>query len=165
MMDRKLKYFEPNAMATALYGLYAPETGEFTVSSAGHLSPVLAAPGGQAGPLPIDPDPPISVADDPHRWSATIAIPPGALLCCFTDGLVERRGQMLDQGIDTLASTLVNAAAAGTGSATEKADNACAGVPSRAPGALERIRTGESLQVEARSSLPGRPRAFVGSRT
>ena len=52
MMDRKIQYFEPNAMATVLYGLYTPGTGDFTVSSAGHLPPVLAAPGGQTGLLP-----------------------------------------------------------------------------------------------------------------
>ena len=58
MLDRKIQYFEPNAMATVLYGLYTPGTGDFTVSSAGHLPPVLAAPGGQAGLLPLRPDPP-----------------------------------------------------------------------------------------------------------
>ena len=115
MMDRKIQYFEPNAMATVLYGLYTPGTGDFTVSSAGHLPPVLAAPGGQAGLLPLRPDPPIGTADDPQRRSATVFIPPGALLCCFTDGLVERRGQILDQGMDTLAATLGKLIAAGPG--------------------------------------------------
>ena len=65
MLDRKIQYFEPDAMATVLYGLYTPGTGEFTVSSAGHLPPVLAAPGGRAGLLPLRPDPPIGTADDP----------------------------------------------------------------------------------------------------
>ena len=125
MMDRKIQYFEPNAMATVLYGLYTPGTGDFTVSSAGHLPPVLAAPGGQAGLLPLRPDPPIGTADDPQRRSATVFIPPGALLCCFTDGLVERRGQILDQGMDTLATTLGKLIAAGPGSAPV-AEDACA---------------------------------------
>src|SRR5207253_8280083 len=44
MLDRKIQYFEPDAMATVLYGVYTPETGELVVSSAGHLPPVLAAP-------------------------------------------------------------------------------------------------------------------------
>jgi serine phosphatase RsbU (regulator of sigma subunit) len=125
MMDRKIQYFEPNAMATVLYGLYTPGTGDFTVSSAGHLPPVLAAPGGQAGLLPLRPDPPIGTADDPQRRSATVFIPPGALLCCFTDGLVERRGQILDQGMDTLATTLGKLIAAGPGTAPV-AEDACA---------------------------------------
>jgi serine phosphatase RsbU (regulator of sigma subunit) len=127
MMDRKIQYFEPNAMATVLYGLYTPGTGDFTVSSAGHLPPVLAAPGGKAGPLPLRPDPPIGTADDPQRRSATVFIPPGALLCCFTDGLVERRGQIFDQGMDTLATTLGKLIAAGPGTSTAPvAEDACA---------------------------------------
>lgn len=127
MMDRKIQYFEPNAMATVLYGLYTPETGDFTVSSAGHLPPVLVAPGGPAGLLPLRPDPPIGTADDPQRRSATVFIPPGALLCCFTDGLVERRGRVLDQGMDTLAETLGKLITAGVGTSTEQAaEDACA---------------------------------------
>jgi phosphoserine phosphatase RsbU/P len=127
MLDRKIQYFEPNAMATVLYGLYTPGTGDFTVSSAGHLPPVLAAPGGQAGLLPLRPDPPIGTADDPQRGSATFFIPPGALLCCYTDGLVERRGQVLDQGMDTLAATLGKLIAIGPGATTEPvAEDACA---------------------------------------
>jgi serine phosphatase RsbU (regulator of sigma subunit) len=127
MLDRKIQYFEPNAMATVLYGLYTPGTGDFTVSSAGHLPPALAAPGGQAGLLPLRPDPPIGTADDPQRRSATFFIPPGALLCCYTDGLVERRGQVLDQGMDTLAATLGKLVAVGPGAATVPiAEDACA---------------------------------------
>jgi len=127
MLDRKIQYFEPNAMATVLYGLYTPGTGDFTVSSAGHLPPVLAAPGVQAGLLPLRPDPPIGTADDPQRRSATFFIPPGALLCCYTDGLVERRGQVLDQGMDTLAATLGKLVAAVPGATTEPvAEEACA---------------------------------------
>jgi serine phosphatase RsbU (regulator of sigma subunit) len=127
MLDRKIQYFEPNAMATVLYGLYTPGTGDFTVSSAGHLPPVLAVPGGQAALLPLRPDPPIGTADDPQRRSATFFIPPGALLCCYTDGLVERRGQVLDQGMDTLAATLGKLVAVGPGAATVPiAEDACA---------------------------------------
>ncbi len=127
MLDRKIQYFEPNAMATVLYGLYTPGTGDFAVSSAGHLPPALAAPGGQAGLLSLRPDPPIGTADEPQRRSATFFIPPGALLCCYTDGLVERRGQVLDQGMDTLAATLGKLIAAGPGTATEPAaEDACA---------------------------------------
>ena len=63
LLDRKIQYFEPDAMATVLYGLYAPQTGEFTVSSAGHLPPVLAAPGAPGEPPP----PPVRPADRHSR--------------------------------------------------------------------------------------------------
>jgi sigma-B regulation protein RsbU (phosphoserine phosphatase) len=131
MLDRKIQYFEPDAMATVLYGLYTPETGEFAVSLAGHLPPVLAARGERAGLLPVRPDPPIGTADDPPRRSATVFIPPGALLCCFTDGLVERRDHSIDDGIGKLAAILDEQIAVGLdpGGTTEpRAEDACAAV-------------------------------------
>jgi sigma-B regulation protein RsbU (phosphoserine phosphatase) len=131
-LDRKIQYFEPDAMATVLYGLFTPETGEFVCSSAGHLPPVLAAPGGPAaGLLPLQPDPPIGTADEPERRSATAVIPPGALLCCFTDGLVERRDEAIDAGIGRLAATLDELIAAGPGRGGRPvplAEDACAAV-------------------------------------
>jgi sigma-B regulation protein RsbU (phosphoserine phosphatase) len=129
-LDRKIQYFEPDAMATVLYGLYTPGTGEFAVSSAGHPPPVLAAPGAPTALLPLRPDPPIGTADDPQRRSATAFIPPGAFLCCFTDGLVERRDQAIDRGIDTLAAILDKQPAAANpgGASVTAAEDACAAV-------------------------------------
>jgi len=130
MLDRKIQYFEPSAMATTLYGLYTPETGEFLVSSAGHLPPVLAVPGDQpASVLPIQPDPPIGAAEDPPRHSFATTIPPGALLCCYTDGLVERRDRSLDDGIGSLAAAMdeqLAARASRTGRPVSLAEDACA---------------------------------------
>jgi serine phosphatase RsbU (regulator of sigma subunit) len=136
LLDRKIQYFEPDAMATVLYGLYSPETGEFVYSSAGHLPPVLAAPGARAALLPVRPDPPIGTADDPPRRCATAFVPPGALLCCFTDGLVERRDSSIDRGIGKLAAVLderiaagaAAVAGAGGGSVSDPAEDACAAV-------------------------------------
>jgi serine phosphatase RsbU (regulator of sigma subunit)/putative methionine-R-sulfoxide reductase with GAF domain len=130
MLDRKIQYFEPDAMATVLYGLYTHETGEFVFSSAGHLPPVLAVPGGHpAGVLPLHPDPPIGTADDPERTSAMAVIPSGALLCCFTDGLVERRDQAIDVGLGRVAATLdelIAADTSGSGRSVPLAEDACA---------------------------------------
>jgi serine phosphatase RsbU (regulator of sigma subunit) len=135
MLDRKIQYFEPDAMATMLYGLYTPGTGEFVVSSAGHIPPVLAAPGRRAGLLPLRPDPPIGTADDPRRRTATFFVPPGGFLCCFTDGLVERRDRAIDHGIDQIAAILNEQIAArpdarpDAGGAVESpAEHACAAV-------------------------------------
>jgi serine phosphatase RsbU (regulator of sigma subunit) len=122
-------------MATMLYGLYTPGTGEFVVSSAGHIPPVLAAPGRRAGLLPLRPDPPIGTADDPRRRTATFFVPPGGFLCCFTDGLVERRDRAIDHGIDQIAAILNEQIAArpdarpDAGGAVESpAEHACAAV-------------------------------------
>src|SRR5690242_16278414 len=132
MLDRKMQYFEPDAMATVLYGMYTPGTGELTYSTAGHLPPVLAAPGGHPpGMLLAQPDPPIGTADDPERHSTTVVIPPDALLCCFTDGLVERRDEAIDTGIGRVAATLDRLVAAGPsrdGRPVPLAEDACAAV-------------------------------------
>ena len=106
-LDRKMQYFEPNAMATVLYGVLTPQTGEFVFSSAGHLPPVIAVPGTRtAGAIDIHPDPPIGAADDHERRSTVATLPFGGLLCCYTDGLVERRGQVIDEGINMVVATL-----------------------------------------------------------
>lgn len=105
-LDRKIQYFEDEAMATVLYAVCEPGRGELWVSSAGHLPPVLAAPGQPPGPTEIAVDPPIGVADDPRRRSSFIKVPPGGLLCFYTDGLVERRDRTLDDRIAALAEAL-----------------------------------------------------------
>ena len=81
--------------------------------------------------LPLRSDPPIGTADDPRRRSTTAFIPPGAFLCCFTDGLVERRGQAIDRGIDAVAATLDKQIDFGPnpgGTNVTAAEDACAAV-------------------------------------
>lgn len=119
-LDRKIRYFEDDAMATVLYGVYAPGLGELTLSTAGHPPPVLVVPGlaSAAGPVGAEPasvraeltsveaDLPIGVADDPDRRSTVISIPPGGTLCFYTDGLVERRDESIEVGLGRLVETL-----------------------------------------------------------
>jgi sigma-B regulation protein RsbU (phosphoserine phosphatase) len=107
LLDRNIQYFEADAMATVLYGMYDPASGELLISSAGHPPPVVALPGEPAAcALPVRPDPPIGAADDPPRQSVVVTIPPGGLLCWYTDGLVERRDRGIDVGIGLLAQTV-----------------------------------------------------------
>ncbi len=110
-----------------------PGGGRAAFSSAGHPPPVLAVPGQQAASLSIRPSPPIGIADDPQRRSVTAVIPPGALLCCYTDGLVERRDQAIDVGISRLAASLDEVIAARgrlppRDAAAAPAEDACAAV-------------------------------------
>jgi len=105
MLDRKMQYFEPDAMATVLYGVYEPQSGDLTLSSAGHLPPVLVVPG-RADLVPVSADLPIGVAEGASRRSVAISVPPGGLLFCYTDGLVERRERSIEDGVGLLAATL-----------------------------------------------------------
>ena len=65
----------------------------------GHFPPVIAT-AGQTGTLAeLAVDPPIGVADTRRLQLTTLALDPGAVLCFFTDGLVERRDRRIDDGI------------------------------------------------------------------
>ena len=105
-LDAKIRHFEPDAMATVLCAMISPSLEEARISSAGHLPPLLALPGEPARLADVPPDVLIGAASGKPRRSATVPLPPGALLCLYTDGLVERRGQSIDEGIARLRRAL-----------------------------------------------------------
>jgi phosphoserine phosphatase RsbU/P len=156
-LDKKIQYFEPDAMATVMYGVYDPGSGEFLVSSAGHPPPVLAVPGQPGGPLPIRPDPPIGTADDPARQSTMVTIPPGGLLACYTDGLVERRDRAIDEGISSVAAAMdsvLDSRASRQGRPVPLAQDTCA-VVMRALVGHARATDDVALLVAYREDLAG----------
>ena len=105
-LDRKMQHFEPDAMATVLYAVFDEALDRVHISSAGHLPPVVAAPGQPAELADIPADLMIGVAPDERRRVTTVKIPPGGLLCLCTDGLVERRDHPLDEGLARLCRAL-----------------------------------------------------------
>ena len=107
-LDDKMQYFEGDVMATVSYAVLDPDSGQLRISSAGHLPPVIASPGQHGAVAQIGVDPPVGVADVPARQVTTLALVPGAVLCFFTDGLVERRGELIDNGITRLCQTVTS---------------------------------------------------------
>jgi phosphoserine phosphatase RsbU/P len=107
-LDDKMQYFEGDVMATVSYAVLDPDSGQLRISSAGHLPPVIAAPGQHSAVAQIGVDPPVGVADVPARQVTTLALVPGSVLCFFTDGLVERRGELIDDGITRLCQTVTS---------------------------------------------------------
>jgi sigma-B regulation protein RsbU (phosphoserine phosphatase) len=105
-VDRKMQHFEPNVLATMLYAVFDPALDSARISSAGHLSPVIAAPGQHAVLADIQADLLIGVSPDAERQSATVPIEPGTLLCFYTDGLVERRDEAIDTMLEKLCKTV-----------------------------------------------------------
>ncbi len=106
-LERKLHYFEPDAMVTVLCAVFSPALDKIRVSSAGHLPPVLACPGFPAGPADVTADLLIGLAAARPRHVTTLDLPPGAMLCLYTDGLVERRDRPLDDGISRLSCAVI----------------------------------------------------------
>jgi PAS domain S-box-containing protein len=90
-------------MTTVIYGVYDPETSELRFASAGHLPPLVIDPGGRAAYLEADIEPPLGSvvypevsAENRHELVA------GSTLMLFTDGLVEKRGASINEGLGAL---------------------------------------------------------------
>ncbi|WP_207934774.1 GAF domain-containing SpoIIE family protein phosphatase [Actinomadura sp. KC06] len=105
-LNRKMQHFEPDATATVLYAVCDPSWEQIRLSSAGHCPPVLALPGSPAAPVAVKPDVLIGLGEEVPRQSTTVKLPPGALLCFYTDGLVERRSSSIDSDIDRLCEAV-----------------------------------------------------------
>ncbi|MFD7245782.1 ATP-binding SpoIIE family protein phosphatase [Streptomyces massasporeus] len=91
--------------STCCIALYDPVGHHVTLSSAGHLPPILVSPDGRAGPLSIRPHPGLGAEfalREPFDVY-TIGVPPGSMLALYTDGLVEDRDLSIDEGIDRLS--------------------------------------------------------------
>ena len=98
----------PGAECTTVFcAIIDPAAGTVTYSCAGHPPPILVTAGGhyhlfdQARSLPL-----AMLPDGWQRGEATAVLPPGATLMLYTDGLVERRNQSLDTGIDAATVTV-----------------------------------------------------------
>jgi serine phosphatase RsbU (regulator of sigma subunit) len=105
-LDRKMQHFEPDAMATVLYAVFEPGLARMHVALAGHFPPVIARPGEPAKLAEVRLGALIGAAPGVRRAVTTIPVPPGTLLCFFTDGLVERPGEVVDEGLDRLCQAL-----------------------------------------------------------
>ena len=117
-LDRKMQHFEPDAMATVLYAVIEPRLDSMRLCLAGHFAPVIAYPGRPAELASVATGLIIGVADPAQRPVSTVQIPPGTLLCFYTDGLVERRGEVIDDGLARLCQAV----------AAQPAEAACAAV-------------------------------------
>jgi phosphoserine phosphatase RsbU/P len=105
-LDRKLRHFEPGQMTTVLYGVIDPTLSTIDIASAGHPLPVIAAPGSTPTLVEAHVDRPLGVSAGRRRRTTSIELCSGTLLALFTDGLVERRGEVLDRGFERLCAAL-----------------------------------------------------------
>jgi sigma-B regulation protein RsbU (phosphoserine phosphatase) len=105
-LDRKMQHFEPDAMATVLYAVIDPGLEQMKVCLAGHFAPVIAYPGQPAELASVATGVIIGFADRVGRPVTTVPIPPGALLCFYTDGLIERPGEVIDDGLTRLCQAV-----------------------------------------------------------
>ncbi|MXG30002.1 SpoIIE family protein phosphatase [Streptomyces sp. YIM 132580] len=90
----------PGAMCTTVFcGVLDPATGQLRYSSAGHPPGILRRAGGSTLLLEGGRGLPLTVRPGRPRPEATAVIPGRSVLLLYTDGLVERRGLSLTDGI------------------------------------------------------------------
>jgi PAS domain S-box-containing protein len=93
--------------ATVFCAIIDQAAGTVTYSCAGHPPPILVAARGERQLLDQARSLPLAMLPAGWRRSqATAMLAPGATLMLYTDGLVERRNQPLDKGIDAAAVTV-----------------------------------------------------------
>jgi len=101
-----MRHFEPDVLVTVQCAIVDASLGLVRISSAGHLPPVMARTSEVGKVAAVIQDVLIGVPDEKPRHVSTIDFPPGAMLCLFTDGLVERRDRPIDEGIARLAAAV-----------------------------------------------------------
>jgi len=78
----------------------------WSYASAGHPPPVRRLPDGTTTVLPATGQPPLGLPAEYQRLETPL--PAGATIVLFTDGLVERRGESIEAGLQRLAAACRN---------------------------------------------------------
>jgi PAS domain S-box-containing protein len=105
-LGRLLEELEPEVIATCCYLVADPASGGVRWSSAGHLPALALSPAGRVRWLDGVQAPPLGVPGGGPVEEAAAVLEPESLLLLYTDGLVERRGESLDAGLDRLERAL-----------------------------------------------------------
>ncbi|WP_456586997.1 SpoIIE family protein phosphatase [Blastococcus sp. SYSU DS0973] len=106
-LDRFAALVPGAAVSTVFCAVIDPRAGSLCYSSAGHPPAVLVEDGGAVHLLEGGSALPLAVVAGARRPAAGVALPAGSTLLLYTDGLVERRDEALDEGIGRAAEALV----------------------------------------------------------
>lgn len=141
-----------------------PEAEELEAVTAGHLPPLLIEPDGQIRLLEQHHGLPVGVRMGHDYHACRYPFPTGSSLLLYTDGLIERRGESIDEGL----RRLMDAAQAAAGrSDSSLADNVYRALLDESPLAddvallaIETVPLTGTLEM----TLPARPNVLGGLR-
>ena len=100
MGDRFVRLHGVTDFTTACCAFVDPVSGEVSFASAGHPPMLVVEPGGASRWLEGDRSPPLGVVGGPARRDGAAVLERGALLIAYSDGLVERRHESIDVGLE-----------------------------------------------------------------
>lgn len=90
--------------ATVLCGSLDLATGALTLASAGHPPPVVGGEGAEL--VPVEPGFPVGVRVEERYAEHTVSLAPGSLFVAYTDGLFERHGETVSDGLERVRACI-----------------------------------------------------------
>ncbi|SDL08690.1 PAS domain S-box-containing protein [Nonomuraea maritima] len=93
--------------STCMYAVYDPATRRLSMATAGHPPPVVVHPDGEAAFPELFVGPPVGLALGSYA-SVEVELPAGTVVALYTDGLIERRDDDLDAGMERLREALAS---------------------------------------------------------
>jgi hypothetical protein len=108
-LDRLFEHYDFHQLVTLVYGVADPARDELVLVSAGHVPPVVRRADGSVEVVEGEPGLLLG-AGGGVREPMVVPFRAGDLLLCYTDGLVERRDEDLQTGVDRLADVCRGAA-------------------------------------------------------
>jgi serine phosphatase RsbU (regulator of sigma subunit)/anti-sigma regulatory factor (Ser/Thr protein kinase) len=108
-LNRLTRTFEQNDMATLVYGEFDASSNNMSFVRAGHPPPLLRGPDGHVTAVNGQGSLPVGVSPSAHYEASVVELTPATTMLLYTDGLVERRGEALEDGIARLERVLADA--------------------------------------------------------
>ncbi|MEU9862133.1 SpoIIE family protein phosphatase [Streptomyces sp. NPDC047971] len=108
LLDGLAAEIDASQIATCVYAVHDPNEGKLVYASAGHLPILVRDEDGTVRRAEDPTGPPLGTGGWLHT-SGTIALPPGSTAVLYTDGLVERRREDIDEGVAALERALAGA--------------------------------------------------------
>ncbi|WP_149827650.1 ATP-binding SpoIIE family protein phosphatase [Streptomyces tailanensis] len=111
LLDGLATEIDANQIATCAYAVHDPNEGRLVYASAGHLPILVRDESGMVLRADEPTGPPLGTGGWMHA-SGSVPLGPGSTAVLYTDGLVERRNEDLDEGIAALERALAGATGA-----------------------------------------------------
>ena len=108
LLDGLAAEIDASQIATCVYAVHDPNEGKLVYASAGHLPILVRDEDGTVRRAEDPTGPPLGTGGWLHT-SGSIALPPGSTAVLYTDGLVERRREDIDEGVAALERALSGA--------------------------------------------------------
>ncbi len=108
LLDGLAAEIDASQIATCAYAVHDPNEGRLVYASAGHLPILVSHEDGTVHRAEDPTGPPLGTGGWIHT-SGTIELPPGSTAVFYTDGLVERRSEDIDEGVAALERALSGA--------------------------------------------------------